>query len=58
MSDITVVVFNGHSKILSRKQLFFRNKTMKPCPIIGYENFVFDADFIKKLLTGFIITTT
>ena len=58
MANIAIILLDGKGQVLAREELVFRDKLVKPFPIVGDEGFAFEANFINEPLTGFVITAT
>ena len=44
MADIAVILLDRKGQVLAREELVFRDKPVKPFPIVGDEGFTLEAD--------------
>ena len=58
MADVAVFLLDGESQVFAGEELVFGDETVKAFPVVGEEGLALEADFIKELLTGGVITAT
>jgi hypothetical protein len=58
VANVAVVLLDAEGQVFAGEELIFGDQAMEAFPVVGQEDFAFDADFIEELLTGGIITAT